>query len=215
MNKFFKCASVTLLLFAPLTSLAQVACPKPVIPESQKLDPKLVQYQPKDTADLPSVIASVKAALQCYQDNRGTGTDALPALSSVVFDFKTTTGTVGGLSFSIFIVKIGGSIEKDSGNEVSFTYSLPTPAPTRGLHKKNPEQLSDALANEILAAAKTAQTSQSFLNLPLSKVAITIQYGIKIDGNASLNLPVTLVTLGPNADRNKVSTQSIAVTFGH
>jgi hypothetical protein len=209
-----------LLLFAvgflattPSTIQAQVTCPKPVIPAAQKLDPSKVQDQPKDTADLPSVVASVKAAVACYQDNRGSGADVLPPLSSAVFDFKTTTGTVGGLSLNLFIVKIGGSVEKDTVNDVSFTYSVPTPPPTRGPRPK-PQALSDALANEILAAAIAAKPSLTLLGMPLSKVTVSVQFGIKFDGNVSLNIPVSVVTLGPSADRNKTSTQSVTLTFG-
>jgi hypothetical protein len=204
--------AVSLLVITPLLLQAQIPCPKPVIPDAKKLDARQVQ-QPKDTADLPSVIASVTAALQCYQNNRGTGDDALPKLTSATFDFKTTTGTVGGLSFSIFILKIGGSLEKDDLSEVVFTYSVPN-QPAKGLSSAHPQQLSDALANQVLAAAKAAQMSHTVLGLPLSKIAVTVQYGIKIDGNASLNIPVSLFTLGPNADKNKDSTQSVTLTFG-
>jgi hypothetical protein len=200
-------------LTTPLLTQAQISCPKPVIPDSQKLDPKAVTDQPKDTADLPSVVASVKAAVECYQNNRGSGPDALPALSSAVFDFKTTTGTVGGLSLNLFIVKIGGSVEKDTVNDLTFTYSIPAPVVARGV-KKPPQGLSDALANDILAAARAAKPSLTVLGLTLSKVTINVQYGIKIDGNVSLNVPVALVTIGPNADRNKNSTQSATLTFG-
>ncbi len=218
MRLLYKCA-VALLLTAPLLSLCQtpLQCPKPVIPDSQKLDPNLVQ-QPKDTADLPSVIASVQAAMQCYQDHRGNGSNALPKLNSVSIDFKTTTGTVGGLSFSIFIIKIGGSVEKDTVSDLTLTYTAPAPsAPPRNVNFKAtpPQQLSDALANQIFAAAKAAQLSHSVLGLPLNKISITVQFGIKIDGNASLSIPVELVTLGPNADRNRATTQSVTLTFGN
>ena len=107
MNTLLGCG-VTLLVTAALTMQGQVMCAPPVIPSAQKLDTKSVD-QPPGTADLPSVIASVKAAMQCYQDNRGDGADALPKLMSAAFDFKTATGLVGGLSFSIFIFKFGAS----------------------------------------------------------------------------------------------------------
>jgi hypothetical protein len=204
-----------LLVAGPLAVQAQVSCKPPVIEDSQKLDPKNVQ-QPKGTADLASVIASVKAAMQCYQDNRGNGADALPKLTSAAFDFKTTTGTVGGLTFSIFIFKFGASKEKDTVNDLTLTYSLPPPPKSIANRvKSKPQQLSDALANEILAAANAVRTSQSVLGLPLSKVSVNVQFGIKFDGNASLSLPVELVTLGPNIDHNVTNTQSVTLTFGN
>jgi hypothetical protein len=212
MRPWSGCA-VFLLSMATLPLTAQIPCPAPTIATTQQLDPRKVQ-QPKDTADLPSVIASVTAALQCYQDNRGSGADALPKLTSATFDFKTTTGTVGGLSFSIFILKIGGTLEKDDLSDVTFTYSLPPQTQGKALRSAHPQQLSDALANQVLAAAKAAQTSHAVLGLPLSKIAITIQYGIQIGGNVSLNLPVSLITLGPSASKNKDSTQAVTLTFG-
>jgi hypothetical protein len=204
--------TVALCLIVSLPSQGQVSCPPPVIPQSQKLDASKVK-QPDGTADLPSVIASVKAAIDCYQNNRGSGADALPALTSAAFDFKTTTGTVGGLTLNLFIVKIGGSVEKDTLKDMTFTYSVPTPPPTRGL-KRKPQALSDAIANDILAAAAVAKSGVTVSNMPLGKITITEQFGIKIDGNVSLNIPVSIVTLGPNADRNQTSTQSVTLTFG-
>jgi hypothetical protein len=208
----------TFLLLATLmasTSLivnAEIQCAKPTIPVAHKLDSKDVK-QPERTADLPSVLDSVNAAIQCYQDNRGSGPDPLPKLSSVVIDFKTTTGLVTGLSFSIFIFKIGGSREKDTVNDLQLTYAAPSPS-GKGANKAKPEPLSDALANEILAAANAFQMSNSLQGLPLSKATINVQFGIKFDGNASLSVPISLVTLGPNVDYNKNETQSITLTFG-
>ena len=134
--------------------------------------------------------------------------------TSAVFDFKTTTAKVGGLSFSIFILKIGASREVDNVSDITFTYSVP-PTSAKGAHNsKANKPLSDELANEILAAAKAVQTSGTVSGLPLSKIAINVQFGVKNDGNVSLGIPVSLVTLGPNADINKASTQSITLTFG-
>jgi hypothetical protein len=82
----FLCKSlIAASLTAPLLSLGQtIQCPPPVIPPAQKLTSNQVEGQPPESVDLPSVMASVKAAMQCYQDNRGTGADALPKLASVV-----------------------------------------------------------------------------------------------------------------------------------
>lgn len=61
---------------------------------------------PAGTADLNSVIATVRAALKCYEDNRGPGAEALPHLQQAIFDFKTTTGKIGGIDVNFFIFKI-------------------------------------------------------------------------------------------------------------
>jgi hypothetical protein len=41
-----------------------------------------------------------------------------------------------------------------------------------------------------------------------------VSYGIKFDGNISINVPVHLVTFGGNGDYNKNDTQSVTLTFG-
>jgi hypothetical protein len=180
-----------------------------------------VQQQPDKTADLPSVVQTVEQALKCYQalthETDPTQPKGLPKLSSVVMDFKTTTGTTGGLTFSIFIFKIGGSREKDITDEIKFTYSVPkeTALPTtQGLVKVGPAPLFQDLVNDVEAAASAAQSQSSLLNIPLSNVSITISYGIKFDANVSLNAPVQLVTIGGSGDYNRNNTQTITLTFG-
>src|SRR5215472_11386947 len=66
-----------------------------------------VKEQPKETADLPSVVRTVEQALKCYQALSGEKDPlhpkGLPKLNSVQLDFKTTTGKTVGFSFSIFV----------------------------------------------------------------------------------------------------------------
>jgi len=141
----------------------------------------------------------------------------LPKITSAALDFKTTTGKTTGLSFSIFVFKIGASKEKDVTDEVTFTYSVPKKiaAPQiQALAKPVPPDLFKELVKEIAAAASAAQAQSTALGLPLSEVSITVAYGIKFDENAALNLPISLVTIGGNGNYNKNNTQTIKLTFG-
>jgi hypothetical protein len=152
----FQCA---FFLGRAMTLDAQVIkCKPPNLAAVKKLDPRTVQ-QPKGTADLQPVVASVEAAIECYQANRGSGSDALPPLNSAVLNFKTTTGTVGGLTLSIFIFKLGASHEKDTINELELTYSVKPPPPRGRLKNIAPQSLSDSLANGILAAASAVKAA--------------------------------------------------------
>ena len=87
-------------------------------------------------------------------------------------------------------------------------------AATPGFSVKTPAPLFEELVSDIKSAAHAAQAQSKLLDMPLSKVSITISYGIKFDGNLSLNVPVQLVTIGGNGDYNKNNTQSLTVTFG-
>ncbi|MGB8788886.1 MAG: trypco2 family protein, partial [Candidatus Acidiferrales bacterium] len=170
---------------------------------------------------LPSVVQTVEQALKCYQALSGQ-TDAmqpkgLPKLNSVEMDFKVTTGKTVGLTFSIFVFKIGGSHEKDVTDDLKFTYSVPKKIAlpqTLTLATVQPADLFQELVNDIRAAGLAAQAQSTAMGLPLSQVSIAISYGIKFDANASLNVPVQLVTIGGNGDYNKNTTQTITLKFG-
>lgn len=175
------------------------------------------ESQPPNTVDLNTVIKQVKAAVDEYQKNRGSGPDALPPLSAAEFDFRTTTGTVGGLAINLFIFKIGASREKDVVNDVTYTYTLPKPKPPSGvgvLRNQKPIPLTEALAQSIQNAATTLKNAGSLGELNFSKLTVAIQYGVTWDGNGGVNIPIQLVTLGLNVDKNKNSVQAVRLVFG-
>ena len=89
-----------MLAFA-LPSFAQEN--QPVSAQKTQATDATAESQPPNTVDLNTVIKQVKAAVDEYQRNRGSGPDALPPLSLAEFDFRTTTGTVGGLTINLFI----------------------------------------------------------------------------------------------------------------
>ncbi len=74
-------------------------------------------------------------------------------------------------------------------------------------------QLKDALAQALEAAAAAVKNSNTE-QLQFKKLAVTIQFGVKWDGSGGVNIPVSLVTVGPNVDVNKNPVQSVKVVFG-
>lgn len=200
-----------LLVFAcviPLNSFPQTSTPAAT--------PPLPAASPTDAAPLDLIIPQVKAALDLYQKNVGSGPDALPPLASAEFDFKTTTAKVQGLTINLLIFKLGGSHEKDVVNDVTFTYAVPPPPkPVAGLQsKKKPPTLTEQLANTIQNAAEAVKASKQFGKLTFSKFTVNVQYGVKWDGSIGVNVPISLVTLGLSADVNKNTVQSVKLVFG-
>ncbi|MGD0001674.1 MAG: hypothetical protein ABSE21_16370 [Bryobacteraceae bacterium] len=169
---------------------------------------------PPDTAPLERVIEEVNKALDDYQSNRGTGADALPPLSSVEFDFKVTKSVVIGGSVNLFIFKIGGSHEKDDVNDVTYTYSVPKPKEPRALTNKKPPELREALAQTIQTSVAALKTAGVIKGTSLTKIAISIQYGVKWDGNGGISAPISFVTIGLSGDVSKNTVQSVKLTFG-
>jgi hypothetical protein len=194
--------------------------PSPITSPGPGYNKNEIDKQPMQTADLPSVVQTVEHALECYQALAKTKDpmqpDGLPRLSSAVMDFKTTTGETVGFTFSIFVFKVGASREKDVTDDLTFTYGVPdaTLPRTFGLAKATPAPLYAELVKEVQAAARAAVAQSTALGMPLRKVGITVAYGIKFDGNISLNVPVELVTVGGNGDYNKNNTQTITLNFG-
>lgn len=215
------CSAQAGRLHRAVTPVLGCTQPKPIGNPGPGYKPAdLSEPQPDKTADLPSVVQTVEQALECYQALAGTKDpmqpEGLPKLSSVAMDFKTTTGKTVGFSFSVFVFKIGASREKDVTDEVKLTYSV-KPATVEkgpGVAKPSPPSLYEELVKDIQAAARAAKGQSTALGMPLNKVEITIAYGIKFDGNVSINVPVQLVTIGGNGDYNKNNTQTLGLTFG-
>lgn len=191
-------------------------CP---VPEASNANPAKDIAAPPGTADLDSVLTTVSAALKCYQDNRGTGPDSLPPLQQAQFDFKTTTGKVGGITVSFFIFKLGASKEKDTSNQLSFTYALPKKKPEGGGQAlrlaKPPKPLADALVADIQSAAAAVKLRAKLDKLSFSKLTVTLQYGIQFDGNIGVNVPIQLVTLGASYDAKRNDVQTVTLTFSN
>lgn len=192
-------------------------CDAPKLAEPGTVD----KDQPANTVDIAKVVQMVDQALKCYQALSGdadpTQPKGLHKLSSAVMDFKTTTGKTVGFSLSVYVFKVGASREKDVTDELKFTYSVPKNVSlpkTNNLVKPSPTPLFEELVKEIGAASRAAQAQSAALSLPLSKVVVTVSYGIKFDGNVGINVPIQLVTIGGNGDYNKNNTQTIELTFG-
>jgi hypothetical protein len=194
------------------TEAPRAHCPTPPLLNH---NPAKSMDAPPGTADLDSVLAAVGAAIKCYQDNRGDGPDALPHLQQAQFDFKTTTGKVGGVTVSFFIFKLGTSKEVDSTNQLSFTYSRQkaTNAGNALKIEKKPQFLADAVVADMQSAAAAVKLRARLNDLTFNKFTLTLQYGIVFDGNVGVNVPIQLVTLGPTVDRKRNDVQTITLTF--
>jgi hypothetical protein len=154
-----------------------------------------------DTIAFAEVVKQVTSALDAYKSSVGASADALPALSSAEFDFKTVTKSSEGLSLQILIFKIGGSHEKDATNEVIFTYKpkfvpvAPVVSPPKGLHPP-PPSLKDQLLQIITGAAKSIQDAGPVADLPLSQVKVNIGFAVTWDGNGGVGGTYSIVTAG-------------------
>lgn len=212
-------ATIFLLLIAQhcfgQTPSAPITTPKTKCPDVPAIkNPVKNAEAPAGTADLNSVIATVQAALKCYEDNRGAGEEALPHLQQAVFDFKTTTGKIGGIDVNFFIFKIKASKEKDTTNEISFTYTLPKPKPSAYIKaRKPPQPLADAIVADMQSAAAAIKDEATLGKLRFNRLSLVLQFGVQFDGSVGVNVPVQLVTLGASGEYKKNEVQTVTLTF--
>jgi hypothetical protein len=166
----------------------------------------------KDAVPLCAVVNQVTSALARYQSSLGSGANALPPLSKAEFDFKTAAVTTTGAKISLFVFTIGGSHERDVTNDVTFTYALAKPKPS-ALAPHTTATLEDQLYATIRGAAEQVQMAKKIADVPFSGLEITVQFCVKWDGNAGVNAPISLVTVGLNGDKSRNTTQSVKLTF--
>ena len=184
------------------------------LPAAADTCPALGTTGRKDAVPLCTVVTQVTSALTRYQSSLGSGTNALPPLSKAEFDFKTAAVTTIGAKISLFVFTIGGSHEKDVTNDITFTYALPKPKPGV-VAPRTTLTLEDQLYATIRGAAEQVQMAQKVGNVPFTSLEINLQFCVKWDGNAGVNAPISLITVGLNGDKSRNTTQSVKLTFSH
>jgi hypothetical protein len=196
------------------------------------------QKRQMDLAPLGMVMYEVQDVLHRFDDSVKNGGPDLPKIMSAEFDFKVSTATVAGVKVNLWILALGGSMEKDNVNDVTFTYARPEPPKpkqtfsplsfgpadffkkiadlfTKKKQPLPPARLSDELLATMQAAAIAAKNEFKVDNVVFDKkVTVQIQFGVKLDVNASASIPVYGLVVGPSIDRNANVTQSVKLVFG-
>lgn len=165
-----------------------------------------------NTADLNTVIHAVQSALDTYQ--RTSSANSLPPLKSAEFDFKTTVATSVTGKITLFIFTFGGSHEKDRVSDVTYVYRVPSAKSlaTRA-SKKGQVSLQDQLVQTIRSAAEALKNAESFGNLPLESVSVTVEYCVKNDVNGGGTGTTPFITANIGADKNRSTVQSVRLEF--
>lgn len=184
-------------------------CPKPDVSKTKKTDP----------VPLCFVATKIKKALDDYNADPGTEKNLLPKLSKAEFDFQTVRSKSGGFQFSILVFSLGTAHEVDSTDDVTFSYEVPKPAQLEAESAfaeriKNDHDFSKELIETIRAAAQQLKATQAVGEAKFKTLTVNLAYGVKWDFTAGATVPIQLVTVGGNFDRNKATTQSVKLTFG-
>ena len=49
--------------------------------------------------------------------------------------------------------------------------------------------------------------------VPFSSLEVTVQFCVKWDGNAGVNAPISLITVGLNGDKSRNTAQTVKLVF--
>jgi hypothetical protein len=135
-----------------------------------------------------------------------TGLSGL-SLQKAVLTLETASTNTGGLNFNFLVFTIKHQVKKSGTVTQQITWgSVPKP---EGAASKI-EDLRDALARAIGLSAKIAS---SVSTLPLAEATITIKFVVDKDTGGSISYKIAGIDLGPNIDFDKVSTNTLTVTF--
>ena len=146
--------------------------------------------------------------------NADASSKALPKLSSVTFDFQTSTTKSAGFSFQILVFDVGASHERDNTNEVSFTYTVPPPPASQPRTVLQTHDFSEVLLATLEAAAEEIKQTQSVGQANFSRLSVTLGYGVIWDTSGGGSGSIGLVTLEGSIDRKRSDVQTLTLTFG-
>ena len=202
----------------PCRDLITVANSTQTTPAAQDKKAKK-QKNTDNLVPLSLVICEVEQAIDTYQTSQDVKNKVLPGLATAEFDFKTVVDTKGTAGIGFYIFKLGRSYDKQTTNDVVFTYQpLSRLKPGGHLALVQPVSFQDELMNTIKSAAKAVSTQQGEPQntsdpLIFKQLAVTVSYGVTQDLNGGINLPIDIVTITATLDRSKNNVQSVKLMF--
>lgn len=130
------------------------------------------------------------------------------SLKKVVLTLETAANDSVGVDINFFIFTLKHKTKKTDTVQQQFDWEdirKQSGAAAKG------QNLKQTLAKAIYSASVTASQVQV---LPLKESTITIKFVVDKDNGGSLSYKILGISLGPNVDFDKVSTNSLVVTFG-
>jgi hypothetical protein len=160
---------------------------------------------PRSDAGCASASQVGKDVQQALVNANATGLSNLQ-LRKAVLTLETSGTTTDGVSINFLIFTVKHQAKKGDTMTQQITWgALPKPAGVGA-----PEKLKEVLAR---AVATAAQIAGGVTSLPLTEATITIKFVVDKDNGGSISYKIIGLNLGPNIDFDKVSTNTLAVTF--
>ena len=187
--------------------------PGPALAQAGSCQPPAVRKGTQPT-EVPLCLVADQVVKTLNAFNSNPNSKALPRLSKVTFDFHTSTAQGEGLSFQILVFSLGANRERDSSNDVSFTYTVPPPPATQPKKTSQTLDLSQTLLATLQAAAAEVKQTESVGPARFSNLSVTLAYGVVWTVSGGGSGTVGLVTLTGSVDRKRADVQTLTLSFG-
>ena len=196
-------------------------------------------FPDEDHFPLNTLIATVTTVIDAYQAKAVASKSKLLTLKTASFDFKTVVTKSGGVSISVFFLKVGGKITTTRTQEFKFNYGVPPspkPQPDGALmaasggidvsiadssaslkhDKSKPEdhlKVGDALTAFLESAGTVFNASPTLDKQALSEATISLQFGVLKTVTAGVTLPIEMIVIDGSVEYDKNTVQSMVITF--
>ena len=185
--------------------LAFLAAPLIGIAQDKKSAPN-----PNESVTIQAVVAQVKEALSNVQTKLTN--KQLPPLKSVKLTLQTVATGKAGAKISFWVITIGGSIQKESTQEVVLELVPPKPGNPVNISS---ETFTKALEDSILDVAQGVQgADQGNMPLQLNNLTVTLGFTVTAEGTAGAKLTLAPVTLDISGQKDKKVVQKLEVSYG-
>lgn len=160
-------------------------------------------------SEIDQIIGEIQVGLLRAQNEAAARN--LPALKSVTLELETEFAYSAGGELNLYVVSVGGNIEKDKIQRLSMTLTPPAPYSEEPIAQG---EISENLSSAILAAAQgVANTRKRKPPLALTKLEAEIRFVVKATGKAGVKLEILPITADIKGDISKNAVQAITVSF--
>ena len=160
-------------------------------------------------SSIESVVGQVKQAIAQVQSTlAGSG---LPPLKQVKLSLQTVATKKGGVTLKLWVINIGGTIEKDKTQQIDIVL---TPPPPGAAAPVGAVSLTEELQQAIVNAAQGVKNAGSGA-IPLKFSSLDVQLGFTVKGDVNGGAAVTIlpITLDFTGDLSKTAIQTLTVSF--
>ena len=169
-----------------------------------------VSYAQSDV-HVSTLLTQIKEALDQVDS---AAVASLPPLSRVTLNLKSVLEKESGGKFNLWIVRFGKKVAEEVVQTVSLELAPPRRRGPRSLGRNDRFiNISEALANAIIATGDAVAQAQLAQNLVLHKLTATVRFGVSTDSEGGLSFQILPLTfdIGGNVDRQAI--QEIIVEF--